>query len=256
MAVAVFYHDRSLAVVVGYESGHAMVTQQVDGHEWQILYMSRSHSQPVLSLDLNPTQSFFITSSADAVIAKHPIPTVPHSAKPFPVPPAAGGTSKTPSSSGALLSQYQAVNNPCGNKGKGKDASPSIEIQTTPLHVSSTKHAGQQGLRIRSDGKILATAGWDARVRVYSVPSLRELAVLKWHKDGCYALAFAKLPSEPAGPARRDLVAAAEGQTTDLAAPWAGVTTLVKQQRVLKATTKHWLAAGSKDGKVSLWEIY
>merc|ERR1711939_357892 len=58
-----------------------------------------------------------------------------------------------------------------------------------------TKHAGQQGLSIRSDGRIFATAGWDARVRVYSAKTLKELAVLKWHKEGCYSTAFADVDS-------------------------------------------------------------
>ncbi|RMZ76865.1 hypothetical protein DV738_g4690, partial [Chaetothyriales sp. CBS 135597] len=60
----------------------------------------------------------------------------------------------------------------------------------------NTKHAGQQGLSVRSDGKIFATAGWDARARVYSCKTLKELAVLKWHKDGCSSTAFATVPEE------------------------------------------------------------
>lgn len=30
----------------------------------------------------------------------------------------------------------------------------------------------------------------------------------------------------------------------------------VQQQRDEKARMTHWLAAGSKDGKVSLWDVY
>ncbi|RAK79955.1 WD40 repeat domain-containing protein, partial [Aspergillus fijiensis CBS 313.89] len=57
-----------------------------------------------------------------------------------------------------------------------------------PAKVVKTRHAGQQGLRVRSDGRILATAGWDSRVRVYSCKTLKEVAVLKWHREGCYAV--------------------------------------------------------------------
>ncbi|KIW36180.1 ASTRA-associated protein 1 [Exophiala oligosperma] len=62
-----------------------------------------------------------------------------------------------------------------------------IEHQTDSSSSIKTKHAGQQGLSSRSDGKIFATAGWDARVRVYSTRTMRELAVLQWHQQGCYA---------------------------------------------------------------------
>lgn len=115
-----------------------------------------------------------------------------------------------------------------------------------------TKHAGQQGLTVRSDGKLFATAGWDGRVRVYSTKTMRELAVLKWHKQGCYALAFADLSvsvsgngsSQSDGHASDDLQVAAQPYMT------------VEQKRNVKVQNTHWLAAGAKDGKVSLWDIY
>ena len=48
----------------------------------------------------------------------------------------------------------------------------SSEVAEKPY---KTKHAGQQGLGLRSDSKMFATAGWDARMRVYSVKMMREL---------------------------------------------------------------------------------
>ncbi|KAL9099700.1 MAG: hypothetical protein Q9187_009457, partial [Circinaria calcarea] len=109
--------------------------------------------------------------------------------------------------------------------------------------------------------------------------TMRELAVLKWHGDGCYATAFAAVESqggkggkgkgkeeevgsgrdgglveteqgsEDAGEASMALtVRTHEGQG------WA--TGMLQQRRDHKAQTTHWLAAGSKDGKVSLWDIY
>ncbi|QIW99373.1 hypothetical protein AMS68_004891 [Peltaster fructicola] len=69
-------------------------------------------------------------------------------------------------------------------------------VETGTLETIRTKHAGQQSLQVRSDEKILATAGWDGRVRVYSTRTMKELAVLKWHKEGCYAVAFAELDAE------------------------------------------------------------
>jgi hypothetical protein len=97
---------------------------------------------------------------------------------------------------------------------------------------------------------------------------MKELAVLKWHKEGCYAIALADVNLD-----------------TDLAAPSGAVTEMagnevldstrhrshntmltkrvelgslagIKEQRSRKAQLTHWIAAGSKDGKISLWDIY
>lgn len=253
MAVSIFYSSRDLTVIVGFESGHTTVSQLIDDEDWHILYMSQPHSQPILSLAVEPNHLSYVTSSADAIIAKHPIPS--------PLPEESGSASTTPPSvvqisgitpSGAsLLSRGLASAGP--QKGKGTYPSK-IATYTIPLKVVQTKHSGQQGLKIRSDGKIFATAGWDSRVRVYSVQSLKELAVLKWHKEGCYAIAFADITSSG-----DDLSKGGGVKTTD---EEGAVTTItgailsVKEKRDLRATTTHWLAAGSKDGKVSLWDIY
>ena len=124
---------------------------------------------------------------------------------------------------------------------------------------------------MRSDGKIYATAGWDARVHVYSAKTMKELVVLKWHKEGCYATAFAEIdapaphPVEATGPYQsndgREQVQAIDSSSNEPPPSTALVpvpipTSTVSQRRELKAQTTHWLAAGSKDGKVSLWDIY
>lgn len=126
------------------------------------------------------------------------------------------------------------------------------------LKTISTKHAGQQGLRIRSDGKIFATAGWDARTRVYSCKTMKELAVLKWHKDGCYAVAFAEVSGDgsTASPTTNAESKPGDEKDTQLTKRNEGSLATVQQQRNQKAQKTHWLAAGSKDGKISLWDIY
>lgn len=254
MAVSIFYSGTNLTVIAGYESGHTMVTQKVDTEGWHILYISKPHSQPILSLAIDNNSSSYITSSADATIAKHPIPTVSKgdtsAAKTEPYPSAA--SAKPPAGGKSLLSAAFA-----SGSSKNMDArSRKVEIQTTPMKVVQTKHSGQQSLKIRSDGKIFATAGWDSRVRVYSVQNLKELAVLKWHKEGCYAVAFADVNIHERG--REEMGenrAVNEGtQATSLISP--AKTLAVKDKRDLKAIMTHWLAAGSKDGKVSLWDIY
>lgn len=140
------------------------------------------------------------------------------------------------------------------------------EVVTKPLKVVQTKHSGQQSLRIRSDGRIFATAGWDTKVRVYSVTSMKELAVLKWHKEGCFAVAFAEVinvqednEGDDDGKLEGGIPEAESvGGETALVAPTrrVGLAISAREKRIQQATQTHWVAAGSKDGKVSLWEIY
>lgn len=211
MTVALTHHltNHSLTVITGYENGQTAVTILTQSKSWETTYISQSHSQPVLSLSVSPGNDYYLTSAADAIIAKHPIP-----------PP-------------ALISG---------------------SAETTAIKTIQTKHSGQQGLRIRNDGKIFATAGWDARVRVYSCKGMKELAVLKWHKEGCYAVAFAKVDDEP------ETEVGSKNNTEDraLATRSSGLISglTVKDNRIRMAQKAHWLAAGSKDGRISLWIIY
>ncbi|KAI9375800.1 WD40-repeat-containing domain protein [Aspergillus egyptiacus] len=222
-------------VAAAYEDGHVMVFRcrgvlsnktlsDIDtsaNWKWTKLYTSRPHTQPVLSIDVSPSREYFLSSSADAVLAKHPMPGL--------------GGSKGPT-----------------------DA---------PLKSINTKHAGQQGVRIRDDGKIFATAGWDCRVRVYSCKTMKELAVLKWHKEGCYAVAFASVVTTPTvaeGVTGVEAEADTEPQSRQEENEESAVVqreksnslAQVQHQRNLKVANTHWLAAGSKDGKISLWDIY
>lgn len=109
----------------------------------------------------------------------------------------------------------------------------------------------------RSDGELFATAGWDARFRVYAVRPMKELAVLKWHEAGCYTTAFAEVRAAADGSGAPAEDRDAEKQS-DRLVPTAKTQPSRPSQtrRSEKATSTHWLAGGSKDGKVSLWEVY
>jgi WD40 repeat protein len=194
MAVSLHLPDNATTplVAAGYESGHvALWHHNPTTRKWQTTYLRKPHSQPVLSLDIAPSIGCFFSSSADAIVARHPL----------------------------------------------------VETGETETKVVQTRHAGQQSLSVRADGKIFATAGWDGRVRVYATKGLKELAVLKWHKEGCYATAFAAILDDTLKASEDDGTVVRQGLT-------------VTQQRAIKSQSTHWLAAGSKDGKVSLWDIY
>lgn len=144
-------------------------------------------------------------------------------------------------------------------------ASPQSEVAQTarplptptvqaPFKVSNTKHAGQQSLSVRSDGRLLVTGGWDTRVRIYSTKTLKEVAVLKWHKEGIYAVAFGKmLVAEALERGTKDSGGGEE--SGEVVKRETGLGRL-QRQREEKMQMKHWVAAGAKDGKISLWEIF
>ncbi|TTH54100.1 Guanine nucleotide-binding protein subunit beta-like protein 1 [Bagarius yarrelli] len=92
------------------------------------------------------------------------------------------------------------------------DEQQKLEIQdSVPIRNPGVSH-----LRIRSDRKIVATAGWDGSVRIFSWKKLKPLAVLHHHKDLVHSVDFSDHP-EP---------------------------------------SKRLMAAGSKDQRISLWSIY
>ncbi|XP_072289672.1 guanine nucleotide-binding protein subunit beta-like protein 1 [Eucyclogobius newberryi] len=75
---------------------------------------------------------------------------------------------------------------------------------------------GVSQMCLRDDGKLLASAGWDHRVRLFGWKRLKPLAVLQYHTDMVLSVAFSNHPDP--------------------------------RQRLL--------AAGSKDQRISLWSIY
>ncbi len=277
MALSLFYQNGLLTFIAGYENGGVAV-MQLDSHGWATRYQATSHSQPVLSLDISPAKDFFFTSSADALIAKHPLPTkedlladLPERVTKETTGSASGENSRSTKESAGGISALSAAFAEHAKASPSRDASRA-KAQTVPLKVVNTKHSGQQSLRVRSDGKIFVTAGWDSKIRVYSVKTMKEVAVLKWHQAGCYAAALAEVSTtgaegNPPGSGSRDGRDAqseenpkqdeqpGEAQGEVVVVPRL-VDITVKDKRLAQARTTHWLASGSKDGKVSLWDVF
>lgn len=99
---------------------------------------------------------------------------------------------------------------------------------------------------------------------------MTELAVLSWHKTACYATAFAQTDlgvlapaaarikqkeSEPVSDSTLSAESEYEGKLA-LTKQQSSVVTSIQQRREEQVQNTHWIAAGSKDGKVSLWDIY
>lgn len=54
------------------------------------------------------------------------------------------------------------------------------------------KKSGLVALRIRPDNKLFATGGYDGRIRIFSMKSMKPLAILQYHRDSVYSLDFGK----------------------------------------------------------------
>ncbi|RWR99963.1 guanine nucleotide-binding protein subunit beta-like protein 1, partial [Dinothrombium tinctorium] len=63
-------------------------------------------------------------------------------------------------------------------------------LELNVKHSISITNPGISSIAIRSDGKIVATGGWDSRIRVFSWKSLKPLAVLIYHKNTVECVAF------------------------------------------------------------------
>ncbi|KAK0742129.1 WD40-repeat-containing domain protein [Apiosordaria backusii] len=231
MSLSLFHHPAThyLTLITAYERGSVAVVQLgPNSSTWTMTYVSTPHNHPILSVDVSPDKSFFLSSGSDGIIAKHPVPPCPSSQQPL----------------------------------------------TDPIKVVNTHHSGQQSLRIRSDNLVFATSGWDAKIRVYSVKTMNELAVLRWHQLGCYAVAFAFVdpnpppvspppqPEQQPQPPKDGIVIPEEDCEDDSwevippAPPQKKGEMTVREKRIHHAKTAHWIAAGGKDGRVSLWEVY
>lgn len=56
------------------------------------------------------------------------------------------------------------------------------------------KKAGLGAVCVRRDGRLLATAGWDAKVRIFTAKRLRPLAIVREHVGSVFALDFGFAP--------------------------------------------------------------
>jgi hypothetical protein len=301
MAVKLVHHQPSNSIVLlaGYEGGvtaaFKLPRSSVDSVavSAQLLYLSKPHDQPILSLDASPDGKEYFTSSADAKIAMHHIPELPpdiceevqyeednqsrlaskrklspqeelaqarklHQRSiaqedmgmtdappqlldlpdlPLSFTKQVAGPSQHNMSKPSGLSSLLSSAEPQANIQPAQLPPPVVTVQP-PYKVTDTKHAGQQSLRVRSDGRLVVTGGWDARVRIYSAKTLKEVAVLKWHKEGVYAIAVGAMMESNELPKR--------------IGEWAKF----QQMREAESMLTHWVAAGAKDGKVSLWEVF
>lgn len=74
------------------------------------------------------------------------------------------------------------------NYKSGDPAAAAVSI--TPTATISLKKQGVGDVALRPDGKIISSAGWDGKVRVYKRSSGKALAVFKYHSAAASAVVF------------------------------------------------------------------
>eukprot|EP00808_Paulinella_micropora_P018753 g21836.t1 len=92
----------------------------------------------------------------------------------------------------------------------------SADMET--LHTLRLPHEGVGDAALRCDGRLCAVAGWDKRLRLFSLTSYKPLALLQLHQESVYAVDFA---------------------APDRWNPHVGL-----------------LASGSKDSRIGIWELF
>jgi WD40 repeat protein len=90
-----------------------------------------------------------------------------------------------------------AANCSSGFSGSADDKLSSFDIDISKGHlkVGPQLALSQQGLAdvaIRPDGRIAATAGWDAKVRVWHCRKRQPLAILRWHSQQVACVGFSR----------------------------------------------------------------
>ena len=66
----------------------------------------------------------------------------------------------------------------------------SERLTISPRKVIKIKHPGISAVRVRQDGKIFATTGWDSRIRIFEFRTGRPLAILRQHAGTVNDLSF------------------------------------------------------------------
>ncbi|KAI1316474.1 ASTRA complex subunit [Mortierella claussenii] len=230
---------RALSMLVGYEDGSVALFKESafsstatadEGKKYKrkmdTLWTIKCHRDSVLALNVSSDFQFAMSSGSDNVLVKYD-----------------------------LTSHLQGV----------------PEVQQAVL-----KSNGIADIKIRNDNKVLGLAGWDGSLRVYSVKTLKPLAILKYHREGLYGLAFALIHQQPTsieataiqggGAEHEQADREAEAKEKDHGSSdheseddtdeddSSDLEDALEGRR--QWSTRHWIATGGKENRISLWEIY
>ncbi|WVR06632.1 hypothetical protein IAU60_003664 [Kwoniella sp. DSM 27419] len=118
----------------------------------------------------------------------------------------------------------------------------------------SIKSIGHSSVITSPSGRVVATGGWDGKIRLFSAETFKTLGTLSSHRDNVHVLAFASGLLDEAllsGDRREDTEASS---TLDLNAEDSDEEDM--EDDLTGVPPRHrWLASGGKDTKVALWGL-
>ncbi|KAF9322175.1 ASTRA complex subunit [Podila horticola] len=243
--------EGTLHMLAGYEDGSMVLFREQapakSKRSMEVVWTIKCHREPVMAMDISSDHEYAVSCSSDSLLVKY-----------------------------RLFGQLQGV----------------PETIQVPL-----KTTGVADVKFRNDSRILALAGWDGKIRVFSAKTLKPLAVLQYHREGLYCLGFANVELKLKDRIENDVKTTMDDQNEDISVPSSSQTSQDTDTRNpplsmvtdddsniqdsdvsedsedsecndddsdLEASLKsraewsrrHWLAAGGKENRISLWEIY
>ncbi|KAG0039953.1 ASTRA complex subunit [Podila clonocystis] len=237
--------EGTLHMLVGYEDGSmTLFREQTHAKSKRLMEVVWTIKCHLMAMDISSDHEYAVSCSSDSLMVKY-----------------------------RLFGQLQGV----------------PEIIQVPLRTTGVADA-----KFRNDNRILALAGWDGKIRVFSAKTLKPLAVLQYHREGLYCLDFANVELKLKDIIENDAVAsvfqddqndqnedvsvqAIQDDTQNPLPPVAidddsdsqdsedreaseesdddsDLEDSIKSRA--EWSKRHWLAAGGKENRISLWEIY
>ena len=251
--------ENSLVSLQIARGSQALDVDEIEGAEEGSIKPVSTHAPPISTQGVDSPREHFDTPSEPLSFSRKHLPASSTTHPPISFPKVAiPDSSAHPTKTAGLSSLLSTTTTHNKSKAKASPPMPQPLLTLQPAYKTiDTKHAGQQSLCVRSDGRLIVTGGWDTRIRIYSSKTLKEVAVLKWHKEGVYAVAFSTIlePQHLQQQQQQQNDQELGGGNTLLIQRETGLAKL-QRQREEQMQLKHWVVAGAKDGKISLWEVF